>query len=356
MATVEQLRNNMIDMKLETGDPAFRWSILATPNGYSPSQIAKQEYGLRPAALESTDLPLIGPRIFAQGDSLSQTIKALSGSRASNTESVRGTALQVTNNTFTLFYEAKPVQGNPSCFLTILSRGPAGTQIADRVEQDYAELSMLSEEFNRRLKPRAKQRFGVATPLAFNYVGYNGQHFPFFTMPFTPGGELALDGARDTEGGYYPFFRYKTEYSLEMSKTISEQIVDAYSVVHAKEIGESKPVVNNLTARLKFPSQVEETLTMKMLIYLLSGRRFPNEYQISNGGLIADVGSKRPKVTLTTVAGGLSLPMTEEEFSQRILSHQEPLISYPQVRIHPYFQFDKERFTKFLSEAKSLIS
>ncbi len=327
------------------------WSALRTPLDELDVLYARQET-LSPDLLTQGDLPSVAGHLFDHSEVLQRTLDYLGGRDLGSTEFVRSASLQFGERAHIIFHEAASTDGRSFHFVTYVSRGPAGTEQAQEAEDNYRNLKLLSSQFETRLKPYAREKYGAVMPIAFGYTVYKGQNFPIFTMPFIPYGELSTDSfcVLRTE---IPYFSYAVDYTDDMVRIDRRQGEEAVGTLYRALRGEPDAVLRETDQVKRYEKQRDDLLRGNALIYLISGGFFPKDFQVNAGDWMVLIEEDGLRLALTCVRGGWEA-LTEEKFCQKIRGQTEISPSSGRI-LRPFLGLSAQDFQRIMTEARALI-
>lgn len=338
-----------------------QWSQFFVGSTSMEDIVRQQERYFSNSDLQSTDLSDVGTRLFDNNTVVETTLRGISTKDPAALERIRGSLLQMGNKAYILLYEAVAA-GERHHFVTYLSRFPEEDPRGGDARRDYLDLRSLAKAFETRLKPEAQPKYGVVKPLAFDHITVKEKRYPFFTMPFVPMGELAVNAAlinpsaRDGHTPGFPYFSYSVTYTDEMKAETQQHMVAATALAHAVNRGENPQILKYVEKEYTYRSQRKDLLRACSLVYLLSHNRFPKEHLINAGDWMADIGKDALSLRLITVRGGFSTPMTVDAFYERMLTHMEvPTLHNLSLHIFPFGGLKKTEFLQVVEEAKTLI-
>jgi len=269
----------------------------------------------------------------------------------------------------------------PAHFVTCIARYPRDTEGGRYIHHDFDNLRALAHAFDNRLKPPHREQYNVIHPITRVHVPWRDHTYPVFTMPFIPLGEMHIDGqdVKDQSKGPDPLqvFSYP---SIAKPVTPGQLQVHSDQSRRAWRIGRTfcnygysnSGGLEEAHRRLQSNRDYQDTKAQwrqiaigEMLIYLLSGNRFPINHAMNAGDWMVHFKSpSRLNLTLITARGGLSRPMAEVDFLARLRVHREPNFGYDDTLKRPYSKLDimpfydwftSEEFMGLWENAKSMI-
>lgn len=319
--------------------------------------------------LKKDDLPDFCPHMFDSSDALEQTVYAIAGE--GNIKKIRGTHLNLGKKALILLHEVE-VDWKPHHFVTYLSRGAEGTVLGDEAVADYRNLTYLSQQFRARLSPEASKKHRVIQPIAYGLSSeYRGEKYPFFTMPVVnDADEIKYNIHPYLVNGQmfgapsiiyaYPFDRKTREVNENQYRQGLSLATKIKKLTRQRGFDEAIRIAENTEAGILYKTMSTEILTQLSLIYLLSQNRFPREFLVSAGDIMAKIAKHSlENITSITIRGGFGGELTEQTFITRLREQEEPF--YPVAgdmipQLLPVFSgVGEEKFHEVINTAKSMI-
>jgi len=313
------------------------------------------------SALRATD---ILPQLF-EGDEntgLETTIAEMTQGRfsASEVASIDGRLLQFGLKALILLHKINFGNDEKAFFVSYLSRNPLGSRLDLETQNDFANLSKLSEKWEKNISYNAKEKYSVVKPFAINRASINNQQYRYFTMSYLPLREIAFEYAlaSDKNGklvGIIPF----ASYNIQLDDKDAEEMVN---------IQERAAVNKNISV---WEAKRHDILIAEALAYHITDGRWPAKEHLIGAGDLNGIMTENhgfEKMGWTTVRGGFSsspsFGMFRNTFVDRILKHEEYNLSNdPECLVfvgETFRPFDSKGMSKnalldILDEAHSML-
>lgn len=234
----------------------------------------------------------------------------------------------------------------PVYFVVHVSRFDRDNERSSYLGREYAYLAYLADRFGKQVNDEGRNRHDVVKPLAIGLTGeYRGRQFPFSTMPFVRLAELHFDSVpvKDKD---VPYFRYPLSYNQEMRRASDE-------MGRRANTDEGKKVYEQLC---------KDLLRANGLIYHVTDGRMLVDMRINAGDWMAWITDKGMKTVLIAVHDGLTEPLSERVWVERMRRHIEPCYIAPisistrqeMVQVFPQ-EWPDEFFYECLEEARKLL-
>ena len=370
MASCEKIIQRLVPQKETTtkrGVP-YIWCY-----GPFDETISIQEKGVihqvdRPITV--VDLPEAALGLFRSNDALEETVAVISGNRL--IKEVKGCFINFGAKALMLLHQVI-IDDGTLYFVTYLSRGSLDTKLGKETEMDFNNLKFLATQFKKNLTPETLLNHRVVDPVAFGVYTWQGDDYPFYTMPFIPDADeitirLTQYNIPAIQGGiasveYAVPSDKKTKYvnektigQIAAAKTKFTKLFNKHGRVNEELLNEVEP----MPAHQNYRGRRKDLLIQMLLIYYLSFNRFPLEFQVSAGDIMARIAENSlENITLITVRGGFSQELTLDDFFRRLQNHDEPYYArkgQPTNHVFPpFFDLKQEDFDRLNQQVQQLM-